>query len=125
MNESGSLSPSVTIIYLAIVILLIAVLVIASMWQVFRKAGRPGWAAIIPIYNMYVLLKVARRPGWWLILFFIPLVNLIVSIVVAIDVAKVFDKGSAFGFFGLWLFSFIGYPILGFGSARYVGATYV
>jgi hypothetical protein len=120
VNEGGGISPVVTIVLLAIV-----VLAIASLWQVFRKAGQPGWAAIIPIYNIYILLKVASRPGWWLILFLIPLVNLVVSIVVAIDVAKAFGKGSAFGFFGLWLFGFIGYPILGFGGARYLGPARV
>jgi hypothetical protein len=100
-----------------------AVLVIAAMWKVFTKAGQPGWAAIIPFYNIYVLLKVAGRPGWWLILYIIPLVNLIISIIVSLDVAKAFGKGGAFGFFGLFLFGFIGYPILGFGSAQYQGAN--
>ncbi|MEU7528625.1 DUF5684 domain-containing protein [Saccharothrix sp. NPDC042600] len=104
-----------------IISIAIAVFIIAAMWKVFAKAGQPGWAAIIPIYNIYVLLKVAGRPGWWLILMIIPLVNLIVSIIVSLDVAKSFGKSGAFGFFGLWLFGFIGYPVLGFGSARYQG----
>jgi hypothetical protein len=94
---------------------------IIAFWKVFTKAGRPGWAAIIPLYNVYTLLKVAGRPGWWLILYFIPIVNLVISIVVAIDVAKAFGKSAAFGFFGLWLFSIIGYLILGFGEATYHG----
>ncbi|GGU62686.1 DUF5684 domain-containing protein [Lentzea flava] len=101
--------------------LVFAVIVIAGMWATFAKAGKPGWAAIIPIYNLYVLLKVAGRPGWWLILFIIPLVNFIMSIIVAIDVAKSFGKGGAFGFFLLALLPFIGYPVLGFGSAQYRG----
>ncbi len=125
MYENGyqpadaGVSPVVVIIYLAIIVLMVA-----ALWRVFTKAGRPGWAAIIPIYNIYVLLKVAGRPGWWVILFLIPLVNLVVSIIVSIDVAKAFGKGGAFGFFGLWLFSVIGYPILGFGKARYLGTTH-
>ncbi len=45
--------------------LLIALFVIVAMWKVFTKAGRPGWAAIIPIYNMYVWCKIVGRPGWW------------------------------------------------------------
>ncbi|GAB2855438.1 DUF5684 domain-containing protein [Lentzea nigeriaca] len=101
--------------------LVFAVIVIAGMWATFSKAGKPGWAAIIPIYNLYVLLKVAGRPGWWLILFIIPFVNFIMSIIVAIDVAKSFGKGGGFGFFLLALLPFIGYPVLGFGSAQYRG----
>jgi hypothetical protein len=101
--------------------LLIFVLFVVSLWRVFSKANQPGWAAIIPIYNIYVLLKVVGRPGWWLVLYLIPLVNLVVSIVVSIDLAKSFGKGGAFGFFALWLFSIIGYPVLAFSSARYAG----
>ncbi len=102
--------------------LLVAVLIIAGMWTTFQKAGRPGWAAIIPIYNLYTLLKVAGRSGWWIILYLIPFVNIVVSIIVSVDVAKAFGKDAVFGVFGLWLFAFIGFPILGFGDATYSGA---
>ncbi|MBV9026515.1 MAG: hypothetical protein JO362_22585 [Streptomycetaceae bacterium] len=99
----------------------VVVLEIAALWRVLAKAGQPGWGAIVPIYNVYLWLKVAGRPGWWLILYLIPIVNLIVHIVVSLDVAKSFGKGTMFGI-GLWLLPAIGVPILGFGSARYVGA---
>lgn len=108
-------------IALVLIGIVLAVLEIAALWMVFSKAGRPGWAAIIPIFNIYTLCKVAGRPGWWTVLFFLPLVNLIFSIIVALDVAKAFGKGGAFGFFMLWLLGAIGYPILGFGGARYQG----
>jgi len=62
--------------------LAIVVLVIAGCWKMFVKAGQPGWGILIPIYNAYLMVKIAGRPGWWLILFFIPLVNLIVSILI-------------------------------------------
>lgn len=65
------------VIYLAFL-----VAIIAGFWQVLSKAGQPGWGILIPIYNAYLILKVAGRPGWWLILFFIPLVNFIIGIVV-------------------------------------------
>jgi Family of unknown function (DUF5684) len=99
----------------------IMVVMIVAFWKVFTKAGQPGWAAIIPIYNGYVLLKIAGRPGWWLLLFFIPVVNLVISLLVAIDVAKAFGQGAAFGVVLLWLFSVIGYLMLGFGNYRYQG----
>ena len=105
-----------------VVALAVAVLEIAALWKVLTKAGRPGWGAIVPIYNVYLWLKVAGRPGWWLILYIIPIVNLIVHIVVSLDVAKSFGKGTLFGI-GLWLLPAIGIPILGFGSARYAGAA--
>ncbi len=98
--------------------LVIMVLTVAAMWKVFVKAGQPGWACLIPIYNLYILIKIADKPGWWLILYIIPLVNLIVSGVVSIGIAEKFEKGVGFGF-GLWILPFIFYPILGFGDAQY------
>ncbi|MDX8055149.1 DUF5684 domain-containing protein [Lentzea sp. BCCO 10_0798] len=105
----------------AIIYLAFAVFAIVVMWKVFAKAGQPGWAAIIPIYNIYVWLKVAGRPGWWLILFLIPIVNIVMALIVSIDIAKSFAKDAVFGVVGLWLFSIIGYAILAFGGAQYRG----
>ncbi|MEA2043640.1 MAG: DUF5684 domain-containing protein, partial [Bacteroidota bacterium] len=51
------------IIYLAIIVLMIA-----SLWKIFEKAGKPGWASIIPIYNLIVLLEIVGKPVWWFIL---------------------------------------------------------
>jgi hypothetical protein len=100
---------------------LFLLLVVVGLWKVFTKANQPGWAAIIPIYNIYVLTKIIGRPGWWVLLIFIPVVNVIVSIIMAIDLAKSFGKDAAYGILLLWLFSIIGYLILGFGDAQYQG----
>jgi uncharacterized membrane protein YhaH (DUF805 family) len=100
--------------------LAILVFLVAAMWKVFTKAGKAGWLVLIPIVNVYQLLKIAGRPGWWLILFLIPLVNLIISILVSMDIAKSFGKGAGFGL-GLAFLGPIFYPILGFGSATYKG----
>lgn len=97
----------------------LVILSIVACWRVFRKAKQPGWASLIPVYNAYVLLKIVGRPAWWLLLYILPLVNVIVHIVVSVDLAKAFRKSAAFGFFGLFLFPFIGYLVLGFGSAKY------
>ncbi len=98
------------------------VLVIAALWAVFAKAGQPGWAAIIPFYNLYILLKIAERPAWWMVLLLVPIVSFVILIIVYIDLAKAFDKGAGFGV-GLIFLGFVFFPILGFGSARYVGIS--
>lgn len=103
-----------------IVMLAVIVLVIASMWKIFTKAGQPGWASIIPIYNAYIFLKVAGKPGWWLILLLIPFVNLIIAIIATISLAANFGKGAGFAI-GMILLPIIFYPILAFGNARYMG----
>ncbi len=98
------------------------VAIFAGAWKVFEKAGKPGWAAIIPIYNGIVLLEIVGRPIWWIVLIFIPCVNIVISLIVAIDLAKSFGKTEVFGV-GLWLLGFVFIPILGFGSDRYVGPS--
>ena len=90
------------------------------MWRVFDKAGKPGWAAIVPIYNVIVMLEIAGRPIWWVALMFIPVVNIIVALVVAIDLAKAFGKSAVFGL-GLFFLGIIFYPILAFGGDTYAG----
>ena len=104
----------------SIIGLLIGILVIAGLWKVFTKAGKPGWAAIIPIYNLIVLLQIAGKPLWWIVLFCIPIVNFVVAVMVLINVAKAFGKGTGFAI-GMLLLGPIFIPILGFGSAQYIG----
>jgi hypothetical protein len=102
--------------------LAMVVFVLASVWRVFTKAGKPGWASLIPIYNMVVLLEIVGRPIWWILLMFIPFVNIIVGFVLMMDMAKSFGKGAGFGL-GLFFLGFIFYPLLGFGDAQYEGAA--
>jgi hypothetical protein len=98
--------------------LALIVFMIVTMWKVFTKAGRPGWAIIVPIYNWYILLKIASKPGWWLILFFIPLVNIVIIFLTYLAIAQNFGKGTGFAV-GLFFLGFIFFPILAFGSAQY------
>ncbi len=104
-----------------IISLAIAILMIVGIWRIFTKAGQPGWGSIIPVYNLYLMLVVAQKPVWWIILFFIPFVNIIVSLLLWLTVAERFGKSAGFGI-GLWLVPFIFAPILGLGSAQYAPA---
>jgi len=101
-----------------IVYFVILVLMFAGLWKVFAKAGKPGWAAIIPIYNGIVALEIVGKPVWWIILLLIPFVGFFVAIPVCIALAKKFGKGAGYGI-GLWLLSPIFLPMLGFGSSQY------
>ncbi len=103
------------LIYLAVV-----VIYIAAEWKIYEKAGKPGWAVLIPFYNIYVLLKIVGRPGWWLLLFFIPLVNIIIGIIVTNDLAKSFGQGVGFTL-GLIFLSPVFILLLGFGNYKYIG----
>jgi hypothetical protein len=89
-------------------------------WKIFEKAGKPGWAAIIPIYNVIVLLEIVGRPVWWILLLFIPVVNIVVGFLLALDLSRSFGHELAFAL-GLFFLGFIFYPILAFGGDTYRG----
>lgn len=113
----GAAGIIVGIIYLAIIILMIA-----AMWKIFTKAGKPGWAAIVPIYNIIVLLQICEKPVWWIVLLLIPLVSLVIMIILYVALAQVFGKGVGFAI-GMLLLPFVFMPMLGFGSAQYKGGA--
>lgn len=104
------------------VVLYVALVVfeIAALWHVFTKASEKGWKAIIPIWNTLIVLKISGRPWWWIILFIVPIVDIVVYVIVYYNLAKSFAKSGGFAV-GLIILPFIFVPILGFGSARYDG----
>ena len=101
-----------------IISLALALPVIVGMWKVFTKAGKPGWAAIIPIYNVIVLLEVVGKPVWWIALLLIPFVNVVISILLNLALAERFGKDGLYAV-GLIFLPFIFLPMLGFGSSTY------
>lgn len=104
----------------ALVGLVVGLVMLIAMWKVYTKAGKPGWAVLIPIYNLYIMLEIVGRPWWWLLLMLIPLVNVVIAFILAFDIAKSFGKGSGFAL-GLIFFNVIFFLILGFGNAQYLG----
>ncbi len=93
---------------------------IAVSWRIYAKAGKPGWACLIPFYNLVVLLEIAGRPVWWLFLLLIPPIGVVFLLLVLIDLAKSFGKGPAFGF-GLFFLPPVFSAMLAFSDAQYHG----
>lgn len=102
----------------SVVVLAIAIIMIVANWKIFTKAGKPGWASIVPIYNMYVTFQVAGMNGWMFLLLFVPLVNIVVQIMLCLNLAKAFGKSTGFGI-GLIFLNPIFLLILAFGNAEY------
>jgi Family of unknown function (DUF5684) len=107
-------------VVLLIIWLLVVVFYLAAEWRIFTKAGKPGWAVIIPIYGTLVFLQVIGRPWWWLIMFLIPLVNIPFLIIAVNDLSKSFGHGVGYTL-GLIFLPEIFLPMLGFGGSQYVG----
>ena len=121
---------------LAIVAFVLLVFYIVTAWKVFRKAGKPGWAAIIPYYNAWVTFEIGGKPGWWALVgliswvpihsksftiftFLVYLVTIVMSILATVETGKRFGKKRSFTIIFLILLPFIGWPILAFGKAQY------
>src|SRR5690242_8865837 len=90
---NGNQGPGVVPLLIAGVI---AIVMLAAMWKVFTKAGKPGWACLIPIYNLIVLLAIAGKPAWWVVLFLIPIVSFVMTILMYVGLANRFGKGGGF-----------------------------
>jgi hypothetical protein len=106
--------------WLALYFVAVAVAIVA-MWKLFTKAGEAGWKSLVPFYNTYTMFRIAGRNGWWFLLLGVPIVNFVLLVVLALDLAKHFGKSSLFAIFGLLIFPVVGYLMLAFGDAKYVG----
>ena len=131
--------------------LAITVLFVASLWRVFTKAGEAGWKSLIPFYNAYIYFRIGwETEKYWVVFagfFGAAFLNgvlglmgefgamlagmgslawgiytLVIAIKLQIRTAHRFGKSTAFGVVGLWLFPFIGLPMLAWGSADYNAA---
>lgn len=96
----------------------VGLVMLISMWKVFKKAGKPGWASIIPIYNIYTMIQIAKLPTYYLLLFIIPIANIYAMFKIYIELAHKFNKSTGFGV-GLIFLSVIFFPMLAFGDATY------
>ncbi|HVS94478.1 MAG TPA: DUF5684 domain-containing protein [Mucilaginibacter sp.] len=103
-------------------IIIISVIMIIAHWKIFEKAGKPGWAAIIPIYNTIVLLEIVGKPIWWIFLFLIPCVNIVFLVWTINLLSKSFGQSEGFTV-GLLLLGIVFYPILAFGNYKYLGPS--
>jgi uncharacterized membrane protein YoaK (UPF0700 family) len=103
------------IIFLGVVIQIIAW---AGMWKTASKAGQVGILACIPIVQVIIWLLIAQKPLWWILLFVVPLVNIVVMVIVMNGISNRFGRGVGTTL-GLIFLPFIFWPILGFGDAEY------
>lgn len=97
--------------------------VLVATWKLFDKAGKPGWATLIPIYNVIVMLEIVRRPIWWLVMLLLPFANIVFSVMLTIDFVKAYGKSTLYGVVSIF-FPFVTYPLLAFDrNAVYTAPT--
>lgn len=91
------------------------------MWKIFTKAGKEGWASIVPFYNFYVMVEISKKPTWWFGMMFVPFANIVFMIMIMNGISKSFGKSEGFTV-GMLFLPYVFYPILAFGDAQYVDA---
>ncbi|MBT8299136.1 MAG: signal peptidase I [Maribacter sp.] len=77
-----------------IFILIVQVIHFLGTWKLYVKAGRKAWEAAVPIYNAIVLMQIINRPKWWVILLFIPIINLLMFPVIWVETIRSFGRNS-------------------------------
>lgn len=103
-----------------VIALLLIALMIVAMWILFKKAGKPGWAAVVPFYDQYTLYEITWGNGWRFLMLLIPIYNIVLAILTYIRLAKAFGKDEGYAV-GLVFLPQVFVPMLAFGSAAYHG----
>ena len=124
-------------IFFALISIAVSIVQTIAIWKIFEKAGKPGWAAIIPVYNLWVFFEIVDIPGPLSLLlvlpiftFYIPVIRVLamltminsgitLSLILCIRLPKKFGLDPAFAL-GLIFIPAVFFPILGFGKSEYV-----
>ena len=124
-TNSADISPEALGIFAGIfmfvmfIVLIVWLINIIFQWKVFVKAGKPGWAALIPIYNVIVMFEIAGLPAWNVVLLFVPLLNVYILVKADINLSKNFGKPGMFAL-GLIFLPIVFWGILAFDSSVYI-----
>ena len=93
-----------------------------ATWKLYIKAGKKAWQAAVPIYNAIVLMQIINRPKWWVILLFIPIINLLMFPIIWVETIRSFGKNSntdtalVIGTLGFYIF-YVNYAL----DVKYIG----
>jgi hypothetical protein len=100
-------------------VLLISLVLLGARWVLYEKAGVAGWASLIPIYSSIKRSEIAGRPPWWGLLFYVPFLNIVFTLIVDLSLAKRFEHGLLFGL-GVFVLPLLTVPYMAFSEDAYV-----
>lgn len=106
------------LIVMLVIALAVSIVVCIALWKIFKKAGKPGWYALIPIFNLWKFLELSGLPGW---LALIPIANGVGMIIACYKIAIKFGKSTGFAVCTIF-FPMVCLPIIAFGKAVYGNA---
>jgi len=99
---------------------IVAVVLVIANWKIFTKAGKPGWAILVPVYNIVVMIQIIDKPMWWIVMLFIPIANIVFMIKILYNLVLKFGQPGWHVVLALFV-GVIYYPYLAFSKASYQG----
>ena len=112
-TTSVSIGFGILSISIVIISLIISIVMLISLIKIFTRNGKPGWGVIIPIYNFILMSEIAEVKSIYVILLFVPIVNIYARYVIYKGIAKKYNKSSGYAV-GMLLVPFIFFPMLAF-----------
>lgn len=95
---------------------------LVGLFKMFEKAGEAGWKALVPIYNAWIAVKITGKSTSWFVMLMIPVLNVIIWLLVANELSKVFGRDSFWAYVGSMMVPYVFFPKLGFDEdVRYIG----
>jgi hypothetical protein len=84
---------------LMVLVFIIAYIYFALALQtIARKTNTEnGWWAWVPILQIILSLNVARKPMWWIVLCFIPFLNIVMFVLIWMGISKARNRPSWWG----------------------------
>jgi hypothetical protein len=86
------------VIWLPLMAIGIMIFYAVCLQHLAERTGTDGeWMAWVPLAHIYLAIRVGGCPGWWLLLYFVPLVSVIINILVWVGIARARDKSAWLG----------------------------
>lgn len=120
LPQNGETDYTLFAICLALIAVVVLIVELAALWRIFRKAGEPGWASLVPLYNLIVLLRITGVSVWQIIYLFIPPLQVVLLVTLAFALSHSFQKNLLYAFAMIFFFPIL-VPVLAFGNACYLG----
>ena len=95
-----------------IIQLILLLLIFASLFFIFKKAGEEPWKALIPGYNLWIWLKIIHKPWWWLIILLFPGPNILLLMIMSANTAAVLGQRASKDMLLAGLLPFVYMPYL-------------
>jgi len=98
MGNQGAFPAGMSFGFLFVCFAIAYVYMALALQAIAQKTNTPNaWMASVPIANLILMLNIARKPIWWIILFLIPIVNIVMVILVWMGIAEARSKPSWWG----------------------------